>query len=326
MLLLMNNARIGVGFESLGILEASYRKAAAYAAERPSMGKTIDKHEMIAEYLEEMRTDIQAIRCVAVAAAVEEELAQKLRIRLLAWPPASEEERAELERQRSRHAAAARRLTPLLKYAASERAVHQARRAVQIHGGSGYIKEYGVEKLLRDAMVFPIYEGTSQIQALMAMKDTLLDAVNRPEAFMRRQGASRWRAMSSRDALDRGVGRLQVLREQTVLFLLTRLAASKVGTLRDHSPLSWRKVLADVDPKRDFALAMLHAERLCQLLADVVIAEELWKVAEKFPERREVLERHLERAEPRARHLNDVITSTGGRLLGILAGENRQGA
>ena len=175
-------------------------------------------------------------------------------------------------------------------------------------------------------MVFPIYEGTSQIQALMAMKDTLLDAVNRPEAFMRRQGASRWRAMSSRDALDRGVGRLQVLREQTVLFLLTRLAASKVGTLRDHSPLSWRKVLADVDPKRDFALAMLHAERLCQLLADVVIAEELWKVAEKFPERREVLERHLERAEPRARHLNDVITSTGGRLLGILAGENRQGA
>ena len=52
MMALMNGARVGVGFESLGLCEAAYRAAKAYAAERASMGKTIDKHEMIAEYLE----------------------------------------------------------------------------------------------------------------------------------------------------------------------------------------------------------------------------------------------------------------------------------
>ena len=74
MLVLMNNARVGVGFESLGLCEAAYRVARDYAAERPSMGKTIDKHEMIADYLEEMKTDIQGIRALAMEAAVNEEL------------------------------------------------------------------------------------------------------------------------------------------------------------------------------------------------------------------------------------------------------------
>jgi hypothetical protein len=196
--------------------------------------------------------------------------------------------------------------------------VLHARRAIQIHGGCGYIAEYGVEKLLRDAMVFPIYEGTSQIQALMAMKDTLLDAVKRPDAFVRRQAAARWRAVSARDPGERRVAKLQVLREQTVQFLLSRLAATKVRELRNHGPSDWKGVLTSFDPKRDFALAMLHAERLCELLAEVAMAEELLAVARKFPERSDVLMRHLERAETRCRHLHDVITTTGTRILGTL--------
>src|SRR5205823_14974618 len=57
MLTLMNGARLGVGFECIGLQEAAVRMAAAYAAERKSMGKSIDRHEMIADYLDEMRTD-----------------------------------------------------------------------------------------------------------------------------------------------------------------------------------------------------------------------------------------------------------------------------
>lgn len=319
MLLLMNNARVGVAFECLGVMEASYRRALAYAQQRPSMGKTIDKHEMIAEMLEEMRTDIQAIRCMAMAAAVHEETAQKLRLRLIAWPPESEAERATLEKERASHAAASRRLTPVLKWLASERAVHHARRAVQVHGGAGYICESGVEKLLRDAMVFPIYEGTSQIQALMAMKDTLLDVVKRPEAFVKRQANARWRSMAAGDELGRRVARLQVVRETTVQFLLGRLAGSKLKELRHHKPAAWKGVMTQFDPKHDFALAMLHAERLCALLADVAAVEELWKVTQRFPERADVLERYLERAEPHCRYLVDVITTTGPRLLAKLA-------
>lgn len=78
MLTLMNNARVGVGFESIGVAEAAYRLARDYAAERRSMGKPIAEHEMIADYLDEMRTDIQGLRALAAASAYAEETAQKL--------------------------------------------------------------------------------------------------------------------------------------------------------------------------------------------------------------------------------------------------------
>ena len=80
MLTLMNNARVGVGFECLGLSESAYRTALEYAAERGSMGKTIDRHEMIAEYLETMKTEIQGVRAMAVTAGFHEEMAQKLAI------------------------------------------------------------------------------------------------------------------------------------------------------------------------------------------------------------------------------------------------------
>jgi hypothetical protein len=69
---------------------------------------------------------------------------------------------------------------------------------------------------------------------------------------------------------------------------------------------------------------MLHAERLTKILADEAIAELLWKQALKDPSRRELLEAHLERAEPRARFLLDEITSTGAKLLEKLAGDEEE--
>ncbi|MCA9570295.1 MAG: acyl-CoA dehydrogenase family protein, partial [Myxococcales bacterium] len=225
MLMLMNGARVGVGFESLGLCEAAYRAAKAYAAERTSMGKTIDRHEMIADYLDEMYTDIQAIRALAVHACVHEELQRKLQIQLDAaarpdtpWS-LTDAERADTERTIRRHRRRARHLTPLLKYLASEKAVEMARRAIQIHGGAGYIKEYGVEKLLRDAVVMPIYEGTSQIQSLMAMKDNLMGVVRNPRRFLRESAKARWNAMSARDPLEARVARLQVVKNETLRFL-----------------------------------------------------------------------------------------------------------
>lgn len=317
MLVLMNNARIGVGFESLGLCEAAYRLARDYAAQRPSMGKTIDKHEMIADYLDEMRTDIQAIRALAFTAAWHEEMQQKLKIKLQFFPPAEREEREFLEREQKRHARRSRRFTPLVKYLAAEKSVEISRRGVQIHGGAGYTREYGAEKLLRDAMVMPIYEGTSQIQALMAMKDTLLDNIRRPQEFVRRSATARWRSVSS-SPLEKRVARLQTLSYATQQHLMARIAGRKVGELR-HTPLtSWSTTFSDWDPKRDFGPAMLHAERLTQLLTDVAIAEVLLEQSQAHPERAELLERWLERAEPRSRHLHDVIVSTGERLLATL--------
>ena len=322
MLLLMNNARVGVGFESLGLCEAAYRLALGYAQERPSMGKTIDQHEMIADYLDQMDTEIKGLRALAVQSAYHEELSQKLQLVLDNAPPGVDlngRDRKEMQRELKMHRARARALTPLLKYHASERAVAHARLALQIHGGNGYITEYGAEKLLRDALVMPIYEGTSQIQALMAMKDNLMAVMKNPQGFVRDMAQARWRSMSARDPLERRLAKLKLASLDVIQLLIRKTATDKLRSLGDAPVTEWSdRFVKDWNPKKDFAFAMLHAERLIQMLTDVAIAELLAEQAARFPERRELLERHLERAEPRSRYLKDVISTTGARLLARL--------
>jgi alkylation response protein AidB-like acyl-CoA dehydrogenase len=316
MLTLMNGARLGVGFECVGLCEAAIRMAEEYAAQRRSMGKTIDKHEMIADYLDEMRTDVQAIRALGVYGVTHEELGQKLGLQLRFRTDLSDEERRTLEAKIAYHRREARRVTPLLKYLGAEKAVEMARRCIQIHGGVGYTKEYGAEKLLRDAMVMPIYEGTSQIQALMAMKDTLSAIMKKPQHFLRRGAQARWRAMSARDPLEKKLARIQAMSHQAQQHLILRTARDKFRTVAERPVGEWPELLGrNWNPKRDFAFAMLHAERLTRILADEAIGEVLWEQARKHPERREVLERYLERAEPRVRFLLEEITTTGDRLL-----------
>lgn len=313
MLYLMNNARVAVGFESLGLCESAYRMARAYAAERPSMGKTIDQHEMIADYLDEMEIDILGLRALTVYGGFHEEMAQKLDIVIRTG--LADDELA-CTRQSNSHRARSRRVTPLLKYLGAEKAVEMARRCLQIHGGNGYMTDYGAEKLLRDAMVLPIYEGTSQIQALMAMKDTLGGIIKNPQEFVKRLAQTRWRALSARDPLERRVAKIQQTSLAAQQHLLTRTAANKLRSLSNRPLPSWLKAFReDWDPKRDFAYAMLHAERLTRLLVDEAICEILLEQAQKHSERREILARYLDRAEPRTRFLHDEITTTGQRLL-----------
>lgn len=320
MLLLMNNARLGVAFEALGLCEAAWRLARDYAAQRPSMGKTIDRHEIIADYLEEMQTDIQGIRAMAVHGAWHEEMAQRIGTALsLVFEEGTAEHRLWRKRMRY-HQRQARRVTPLAKYLAAEKAVEIARRALQIHGGVGYTTEYGAEKLLRDALVMPIYEGTSQIQALMAMKDALGAVIKNPQAFVKQVAQVRWRSLSARDPLERRVAKIQVLANSALQFLITRTAADKLRGLGGVPMSQWpREFLKNWNPKRDFAYALLHAERLTRLLADQAIVEILWEQQQKHPDRRDVLVRYLDRAEPRCRFLHDEITTTGDRLLTRLA-------
>jgi len=319
MLMLMNNARIGVGFESIGLCEAALRLAKAYAAERRSMGKSIDRHEMIADYLDEMRTDIQALRALAMYSGVHEELGQRSRMQAMLDHDEGSLERARLLKDARRHAHKARRVTPLLKYIAAEKAVEMARRCVQIHGGSGYIKEYGAEKLLRDALVMPIYEGTSQIQSLMAMKDAMGSIMKNPQKFLTRVAQARWRSLSALDPLERRVARLSALSLSAQQHLIQRTATDKLRSLGKHNIREWSKeFFQHWEPKRDFAYAMLHAERLAKLMADVAICEIVLDQARRHPERRDLLERYLERAEPRCTFLHDEITTRGDRLLAQL--------
>jgi hypothetical protein len=153
----------------------------------------------------------------------------------------------------------------------------------------------------------------------MAMRDTLVGISKTPRAFAKRVMSSRWRALSARDALERRVARLQQLSASAQQHLITRTFAARMKTLQGLPLSEWRRGLFEGwDPKRDFAVALLHAERLTRLLADEAIAEVLLAQAQKHPERRAILERYLDRAEPRARFLHDEITSTGQQTLARL--------
>ncbi len=319
MLLLMNNARIGVGFECIALCEAAIRGAQAYADERRAFGKNIDRHEIIADYFDQMRSDVQGLRAMAMHAGFHEELGTRLQTKLhMLSEDSLEYERT--ARKARKHQKTSRKATPLLKYLAAEKAVEIARRCLQIHGGVGYTTEYGAEKLLRDAVVMPIYEGTSQIQALMAMKDTLGAIMKNPQKFVRRLAQARWRAVSARDLDVRRLAKVQAASLAAQQHLITRTLGDKFKSVR-HQPMSqWIDGMTSQnwDPKRDFAHAMLHAENLTKLLCDELVCELLYEQAQVHPERREVFERYIERAEPRARYLLDVITTTGDRIVEAL--------
>lgn len=329
MLTLMNNARLGVGFESIGLCEAAYRMAKDYAAQRPSMGKTIDRHEMIADMLDEMRTDIQGMRALAMYGAYHEELATKYELfaSRMSEDGVADHRAKQLERKAKQHKRNARKVTPLLKYIAAEKAVEMARRNMQIHGGNGYMKEYGAEKLMRDSLVMPIYEGTSQIQSLMAMKDALGAVMKAPQEFVKSMAQARWRSLSARDPLERRVAKLQSLVLDAQQFLVRKTATDKFRSLTDKPLGEWPKRLReDWNPKRDFAYAMLHAERLTQMMTDAAIAEILLEQSKQHAERADVLRRYLVRAEPRCRHLLDEIQTTGAELLAKLQQDEKQAA
>jgi alkylation response protein AidB-like acyl-CoA dehydrogenase len=318
MLLLMNNARIGVGFEALGVCEAAWRMAREYASVRRSMGKTIDQHELVADMLDEMEVTIQGLRAMSVRAATLNELYNRKRLSLRYLVEEDTDEHANLAIEVAHLKWETRLLTPLIKYVGAEAAVRMARQCVQIHGGFGYTTEYGAEKLLRDAMVLPIYEGTSQIQALMATKDNLLAITREPWGFVRQLGAAWRKQYFGKGPLAR---RVATLRYQSLLArraMVVRIVKGKWGGHNGTSELTGFKALKAWDPKTDFGPALLHAENLVEMLADAATAEELLLQAQSHEERRGVLERFLERAEPRCMDRLRRIRSCGNRLLNDL--------
>ena len=317
MLLLMNNARISVGFESIGLCEAALRMAKDFAAERKSMGKTIDKHELIADIIDEMESDLQGMRALAMDAAFNEEMAQRQNMRLNLLTEEGTPEHEALKKEVKKLQMRSRLVTPLIKFLSAEKAVEFSRKCIQIHGGSGYMKEYNAEKLLRDSLVLPIYEGTTQIQALMATKDSLINIIKNPKTFLSELTSSKWKSMFATDPLEKGCARLRNRALSAQRFLMTKIAKQKLSqTMKEQPRSQWKKTfLEDWDPKTDFSPALLHACRLSQMLTDIKICDILKKQADKHPERRAVLARYLERAEPRSRNLFYEIKNTGQRLL-----------
>lgn len=161
---LMNCARLGIASQSVGISEAAYREAVAYANDRKQFGKAIIEFPAVAEMIANIKAKLDASRALLYETARFVDMTKILediaRERTLA-----PEERAEMKHY-SRLATA---YTPLTKGMGSEFCNQNAYDCIQIHGGSGFMKDYACERIYRDARITSIYEGTTQLQVVAAI-------------------------------------------------------------------------------------------------------------------------------------------------------------
>jgi alkylation response protein AidB-like acyl-CoA dehydrogenase len=161
---IMNGARIGIAAQAIGIAEAAAREAVRYSESRVQFGKAIRIMPPVYEMLANMRIRIEAARALNIRSAHIVELLKNLQVRANE-NKATAEEKAELK-VLTRLAAS---ITPLSKYFATEMANQVCDDAIQVLGGSGYMKDYPVERYFRDARITNIYEGTTQLQVVGAI-------------------------------------------------------------------------------------------------------------------------------------------------------------
>jgi alkylation response protein AidB-like acyl-CoA dehydrogenase len=141
---ILDGGRIGIAAQAIGIAVGALERSKEYALQRESFGKPIAKHQAIQFKLAQMHCDIEAAKMLTLKAAFLKD----------------EGEAHSLE-------------SAVAKYFAAEMAMKAAIEAVQVHGGYGYVKEYHVERLMRDAKITQIYEGTSEIQQLIIAREIL---------------------------------------------------------------------------------------------------------------------------------------------------------
>ncbi|MFT4903223.1 MAG: alkylation response protein AidB-like acyl-CoA dehydrogenase [Thalassomonas sp.] len=140
----LSGGRIGIASQALGIASGAYELALQYSKERKAFGKEISQHQAIAFKLADMATEIEAARLLCLKAAWLKDNGQNYD-----------------------------KLGAMAKVFASETAMKTTVEAVQVHGGYGFVKEYHVERLMRDAKITQIYEGTSEIQRIVISRSVL---------------------------------------------------------------------------------------------------------------------------------------------------------
>lgn len=162
---LMNGARLGIAAQSVGVSEAAYREALQYAKERQQFGKAIIEFPAVYEMLSVMKAKLDASRTLLYETSrfvdvykTYQHIAEERKL--------TPDERKEMKAYQK----LADFYTPLVKGLASEFCNQNAYDAVQIHGGSGFMKDYPVERIYRDARITSIYEGTTQLQVVAAIR------------------------------------------------------------------------------------------------------------------------------------------------------------
>ncbi|MEI6821067.1 MAG: acyl-CoA dehydrogenase family protein [Bacteroidota bacterium] len=162
---LMNSARLGVGAQSVGLAEAAYREALKYAMEREQFGKAIIQYPAIYEMLTNMKVKVDAIRTLLYETSRLVDVYKAYNIIAEERSLTTEERNDQKYYMRN-----ADIFTPLIKLYSSEYCNQIAYDALQVHGGTGFMKDFPIERMYRDARITTIYEGTSQLQVVAAIR------------------------------------------------------------------------------------------------------------------------------------------------------------
>jgi 3-(methylthio)propanoyl-CoA dehydrogenase len=172
---LMNGARIAIAAQAQGIAEAAYRAAAKYASERVQFGAPIGELTAVRGMLADMRVGLETARALLYETAVIVDTKETLEHRLahLAGADDVAGEAKELRAELKTYTRLAGLFTPLAKACCTEMANAVAYESLQIHGGSGYMRDFAVERHTRDARITNIYEGTTQLQVVAAIGGVL---------------------------------------------------------------------------------------------------------------------------------------------------------
>ncbi|MDO8562251.1 MAG: acyl-CoA dehydrogenase family protein [Candidatus Limnocylindria bacterium] len=300
----MNESRVGVGIQGVGVATAAFEAACDYAAARVQMGRPIREHPMVAEMLLDMDTTVRGMRALLLEASL------RLDRTLFAeaagdGSPAARRAAREL-----------RELTPLVKWYGAEETIRVCRLALQIHGGNGVVTEYEVERHLRDSLILPIYEGTSQIQGLMTVRDLMRAVFANPLSLVG-AGPSAWLARSS---FTGETGRdFSAARGAHVAALRSLV----LGLVRRKGVRALRARLSD----DDLGPFLLNAERIAETLAHLHVARALAEQVRIVPERGRWAARAARRARLVAeRNLRQIRAGDGGVFAQIASWRRERGA
>ena len=182
-LALLNGARIGTAAQSIGIAQAALHEAKAFAHARYQYGRRIETIPAVAEMLTEMQVQIEAARAITYEASFIMDIAAGFLKKLSHLQKSNKEPYASdikaIKKAAKKYERLVILLTPMAKYYSTEMSNRVTSDAIQVLGGSGYMKDYPVERYFRDARITTIYEGTSQLQIAAAARGIISGAAER---------------------------------------------------------------------------------------------------------------------------------------------------
>jgi hypothetical protein len=317
MLHLMNEARISVGLQGLGGIEQALHLAREYCETRKAFGKPVVDLPLMRRNFEDWETERDALRALMADTVSFYDIFQRLDLKKRHAGELTAEETALFKKAKS----ITRLRTPLVKFYGAEAYTRLSVKAIQAHGGYGFSQEYEAERIHRDSFGALLYEGTSQIQALMAMKDFVKGMLTQPGRFVSTLMQSHPLGAILEDSeYLRSIASVRYEFRKNAAKLVMRCFTPEMK-ISDQGLADTLNQVRSVFRKEywqeanRFDRLMEHAEGLCEAMAYVETLRVLAKHASKDPERGPLYQRYLRLVRPRLTGIYESFAlSSGGSL------------